>query len=128
MGGTCCAGHQVWPTCTLPYAPPEVAHAAWASERVTVHPSHDIWALGVIAYEAITRSRALTSQAQIAQCACHLAPYPWEHPPAQQPATWQQSRLQTVLAPCLARDPAARPSAAELCAAFGQLGLRSAGV
>ena len=45
-----------WPSCSLPYAPPEVALAALTNTaNAIVRPSHDIWALGVVAYEAITQ-------------------------------------------------------------------------
>lgn len=90
-----------------------------------MHPSHDIWALGVVAFEAVTQSRALTSQAQIAQCVQGGAAYPWEVPPGAQPQAWRQSRLRPLVAPCLQRDAALRPTAAQVHAAVGRLGQAS---
>ena len=97
----------------------------WRNEHVTVHPGHDVWALGVIAYEAITQTRSLTTQNQIAQCAQGHAQYPWEAHSSQQPQEWLQSRLRTVMMPCLQRDAAARPTAAQTHARVARLGQRS---
>ena len=62
------AGAECAPACTLPYAPPEVVLAAFEGHRVAVHPSHDMWALGVMAYEALTHGRALTLQSTVRTC------------------------------------------------------------
>jgi serine/threonine protein kinase len=59
------AGGERWPSCTLPYAPPEVCLAAGAGRRVIVHPSHNMWSLGVMGYEVLTQTRALPLQAQV---------------------------------------------------------------
>ena len=57
-----CADTVMWPSCTLPYAPPELALSAltdtYLRQNVVVRPSHDIWALGVVAYEALTQVSA----------------------------------------------------------------------
>ena len=116
------AGSSCWPACTLLYAPPEVVLAAEARSHVAVHPSHDVWSMAVLAYEAITQSRALSTQSQVLRTAHGSAAYPWEQPLEQQPLAWRQSRLQPVVAPCLARDPAQRPSAADVHTAAAQLG------
>ena len=94
----------------------------WTDAHIAVHPSHDVWALGVIAYEAITQGRALTSQTQIAQCAQGQAAYPWEVAQSELPRAWVQSRLRPLVEPCLKRDAAERPAAAQIHAAVNRLG------
>jgi serine/threonine protein kinase len=96
--------------------------AVWNDSHVTVHPSHDVWALGVIAYEAITQQRALTTHTHIAQYAQGQALYPWEADASQQPHAWLQSRLRTMVEACLQREPGARPSAAQIHAKVSRMG------
>ena len=118
------AGEQSWPSCTPPYAPPEVALPALdgGGRQVVVQPSHDMWALGVMAYEALTQTRALTLQRQVVQCAHGDEAYPWEAPVKQQHPAWRGSRLRPILEPCLSRDAAARPSAEATLKAVSRLG------
>ena len=116
------AGEQAWPACSLPYAPPEVVLASWDSAQCVVSPAHDIWALGIIVYEATTQSRALTSREQVLECARGGALYPWEQPAAGQPSAWRQSRLRSTIMPCLARDAAVRPGAAQVLAGVSKFG------
>lgn len=108
--------HSHMPTCA------EVAIAAWKDEKIRVHPSHDVWALGVIAFEAITNERALKGQSNVVACAHGAQPYPWELPWEQQPVRWRNSRLNKLVMPALARDPAARASAEDLYAAVSRVG------
>ena len=76
----------------------------------------------MLAYESITQARALTTQSDVLRCAHESAAYPWEQPLEQQSLAWRQSRLQPVVAPCLARNPDDRPTAAEVHKAAAQLG------
>ena len=108
------AGSSQWPRCTLAYSPPELAHAVDASRRVTVSAAHDVWALAVMAYEAVAQQQVLHMTGQVFECALGAAQYPWECPEEAQPPAWRQSRLRAVLLPCLSRDTTARPSAAAL--------------
>jgi serine/threonine protein kinase len=81
------AGHSVSPHCTISYAAPEVLSAYTRRARVVVHPAQDIWALGVMAYETITRERAFPaygSSETIMACGRAAQPYPWERPEAEQ--------------------------------------------
>ena len=94
----------------------------WSNAQITVHPSHDIWACGMLAYEAVTQTRVLTSQSLVTQCAQGHAPYPWEVEAEQQPRVWLQSRLRAVMLPCLQREPAARPTAEQLYGSLSRLG------
>ena len=104
------------------YAPPEVVLAAYADRHIKVHPSQDVWALGVLAWEAVISHPALTLQSTVKACAEGSQMYPWECSPDTQPRMWRQSRLRNIVEPCLARNPAKRPTAAALLAAVGQLG------
>jgi serine/threonine protein kinase len=115
------AGEIRWPRCSLAYAPPEVVLAVNASEDVAVHPSHDVYALGVMASEAIARQAAHVATSDIFACAASGRRYLWEEAAAEQPAPWRQSRLRALVEPCLARDAAARLTAAAL-AEIGRLG------
>ena len=116
------AGDVLWPRCTLAYAPPEVALAVDANRDITIATEHDMWALGVMAFEAVVKRQALTTLADVQKCARGAAPYPWELPPDHQPPAWRQSRLRGVITPCVARDPRARPTAAGLLAAVERIG------
>ena len=108
------AGVKVWPRCTLAYAPPEVVAAVHADTHVRVSAKQDIWALGVIGYEAVVQRTALTSTQALLECALGGASYPWEAPDEEQPAAWLASPLRPLLTPCLRRAAATRPRAAAL--------------
>lgn len=54
-------GTEVTLDYTLEYAAPEVVAASDAGETIAAQPSVDAWALGVIAYELLTGSKALDS-------------------------------------------------------------------
>jgi serine/threonine protein kinase len=118
----CRTGTVRWPRCTLAYAPPNVVLAVRANQEVPVSPAQDVWALGVMAFEVIVQRVTLTTMLDISECANGARPYPWEAEPAVQPPAWRQSRLRALLAPCLARDPAQRPTAAQLLQEVGRIG------
>jgi serine/threonine protein kinase len=84
--------------------------------------AHDIWALGVLAYEAVTGTRALLSIDDVRSCASGSSPYPWELPAAELHPAWRASRLRHLLQPCLARDAAKRPSAVSLTVSVSRFG------
>ena len=114
--------------CTLPYAPPEVVNAWYSGDTITVQPSHDIWSLGVLAFECITQQQmplVFGNKDAIRACAAGERPYPWEEPEAQQPAAWVRAEARSVLQECLLRDADSRPSAAKLLRALARIGMLS---
>ena len=103
------------PRCTPEYAPPEVLSALLQQRFVTVSAAHDMWALGVLGFETTVREQRMSvSGNEAVTHALEGTSYPWERGSDDQPRAWQHSRLRTLLLPCLARDPAKRPTAAEL--------------
>ena len=116
------AGEVRRPRCTPAYAAPEVVLAVDDCHAIAASPAVDMWAFGVIAFEAIARAPALSAISAILRCARGRAAYPWEAPPAQQPRAWRHSRLRALLLPCLAREPAARPNAAAVLASVARIG------
>ena len=127
---TCtCAGDTTFPCCTILYAPPEVVLAYEARDKAAVAPAHDVWSLGVMVYETITRAPAFARRglklASVFACARGDECYAWERPLGEQPPAWRNSRLREVVLLCLARDAAARPSAEELKTNIWRMGSRT---
>ena len=137
------AGTRLWPRCTLSYAPPELVRAACDShtpdrhKQIVVAPSHDVYAVGMIAFEALSGRKAFGSAKEVAcgeafrasadvqACASGTLAYPWDAPaPAsaqEQEPTWRKSRLWPMVAECLRPEPARRPSAESMCARLVEL-------
>ena len=110
--------------CTPLYAAPEVLRAFDAEEKITVQPSQDIWALGVMLYEIITQGPTFppgTQASALYECASGRQQYPWEADAALSDAQWRRSRLRGVASLCLARDAAQRPSAREISQKLAQM-------
>lgn len=110
-------GERTFPRCTPLYAAPEVMRALSDEEPVEVAAAHDVWALGVVTYEVIIARPAFPRRFQASllhRCATGAAEYPWEAPPEQQEPLWRRSRLRELVAQCLCRDPAGRPSARDI--------------
>lgn len=110
IGSTVAAG------CTPPYAAPELvrAHSRSTSEQPPIMPSADIWALGVIAYEALTGEPFVPSgtslEATIAQV---LGDEPLQC--ERDSSMWKRiGRLAPLVQRMVSRDEAARPSASEV--------------
>jgi serine/threonine protein kinase len=99
---------------TLAYAAPEVVLAFSEKCYLSVHPSLDIWALGVVAYECLASfdvQAYFKSMAHVERCARGTEAYPWELPAELQPVSWRSSRAKDILLPCLERDFRKRPAA-----------------
>ena len=97
------------------YAAPEVVRAYQAGHfAMPSHPAADMWALGVIAYEMLTKERAFGPDAsvnEILQRTAGQQPLPWEDPSPQAQAKLSQLRgLKRAVLQCLSRNPAMRPS------------------
>ena len=88
--------------------------------------AHDMWAVGVMAYESLVGHMALPTLSAIRACAAGGQPYPWELPAGKQAPAWRESRLRGLLAACLSRDPAERPTAAALAASVSNVGRATA--
>jgi serine/threonine protein kinase len=111
-------------SCTLRYAPPEAINAHRSMSKLTVEPSLDIWALGVIMFECLAGCPAFRIHSgveEVFECAQGLQPYPWERPLEKIPEGWSKSRACTFFKSCLARDPAARPTANQLLKSLHKL-------
>ena len=110
---------------SLMYAAPETLAAAERGERTArASAAADMWALGVIAFELLTRSRAfpvgLGSAAHAADCLLGRAPLPWEGEVAAGKVAALRALKRSVLQ-CLDRDPRQRPTSRELLGAWNGL-------
>ena len=77
--------------------------------------AHDIWALGVMAFESIVGRRAIDSLEQLFQCARGEQAYPWDASVLDAaPERWRKSRLRPLIEECLAHEAAQRPTAADI--------------
>ena len=109
------------------YAAPEVLQAYVNKEQIPVHPSVDIWALGVIVYEVLTGAPALQTCKNVEEVIAHAAgekAYPWE---AAANADFDQSNVRHLIRECLRRNPELRPTAAQLRAAVDAMGRSDGG-
>ena len=116
------------PHCTPAYAPPELIAAMDGAERITVRPAHDIWSLGVIAFEALTHQRVVTcfmgDRRSVSRHARGEERYPWEAAEHSREG-YAASAAREIIEACLARDPEDRPSAEALGARMRSIGLVS---
>jgi serine/threonine protein kinase len=86
------------------------------------HRVQDIWALGVIIYEALTGMRGVPTHGGIHQI-CSLAdgaPYPWEAD--QTPPAFAKSRVRPVVEVCLERKPSRRATAGQVLGMIDRIG------
>jgi serine/threonine protein kinase len=111
---------------TLAYAAPEAVLAFSERCDLVVHPSLDVWGLGVLAYECLASFDApvyFKSKAHVERCARGEEMYPWELPNDQQPVSWRRSRAKDILLPCLERDFRKRPTAGMLLSQLARFDL-----
>ena len=101
---------------SLQHAAPEILAAVEAGETsIETSAAADIWALGIIAYELLTNSRAFglgTTRAIITAQVLGREAAPWEQEARAVGAKLRGLR-RSVMA-CLQRDPEQRPTAAQL--------------
>ena len=85
----------------------------------------DVWSLGVIVYEALTDTRAISPFANWASvhALARGTLYPWEERTA--PMVFAKSRVAGLVRDCLQRNAAARPTAQQILERIERLGMRS---
>jgi serine/threonine protein kinase len=113
-------------TFSLAYAAPEVIAAFRNGERTLVaDPAADMWALGIIAYEILTKERVFlpaNGSEDIIQRLLGEKPLLWEgDSPALQEQLRQLRGLRRPILQCLDRDPARRPTSAEIVDSWNRL-------
>jgi serine/threonine protein kinase len=101
------------------YAAPEVIQAYQAGQRsMPAHPAADIWALGVIAFEMLTKERAFgacASAEDMLRRSVSAEPLPWEDPSPEAQSMLRELRgLKRAILQCLDRDPVKRPTSEAL--------------
>lgn len=90
--------------------------------KVTTATPQDVWALGVMVFEAFTRMPAVDPLGGAKGCSALARGeqlYPWES--QAQGGAFDNSRARKLVESCLARDPAARPTAAALVGAISMI-------
>ena len=120
------AGKETPPQCTLGYAAPEVIKAFDAKSSVTSAAAQDVWALGVMVFEAFTRKPAVDPFGGVEGCVALARgekQYPWEA--EEQAKAFGGSRARQLVESCLARDAGERPTAAALVNAISMISNRT---
>eukprot|EP00892_Ulva_mutabilis_P012634 jgi/Ulvmu1/9743/UM055_0083.1 len=125
FGCAAATGSSVGLSFSLLYAPPEVIHAVERQERqVNADPAIDMWAIGVIAYELLTRARVFPpklSRSDVRNQIAGRAPLPWEDPEQRTEGLKHLRILKRTVLACLSRDPKGRPTADRLLRSWNRL-------
>jgi serine/threonine protein kinase len=108
------AGELAEPKMTRAYASPETVSAYQNRQMVMVTAALDIWSLGVVVFEAFAKEPAVPpgNGDVCSRRAEGTEQYPWERTGTIR--GFSDSRACEIVQACLARDPAMRPTAAEL--------------
>lgn len=110
---------MIKPSCTLGYAAPELIVAFDEKSAVVAEAARDVWSLGVMVFEALTRTPAVDPFSGIEGCkalAYGKRLYPWEaHIEHEE---YNSSCVRELVEACLTRIPAQRPTAATLVEAL----------
>lgn len=96
------------------YLPPEAI-----TSPECVDPRSDIYSLGALGYYLLTGYPPFGGESLFELCGHHL--HSWPVPPSQRLGRPIPERLEALIASCLAKQPAQRPSSAALLAALLQL-------
>jgi serine/threonine protein kinase len=120
------AGVESRPTFSLAYSPPETIQRLTDGETTIVaEAATDVWAIGVIAFELCTRASAfpvmIWQHDSIADAALGKRPLPWESEVGTFRTIPELRALSSVVRACLARNAAARPSAADVVRTLSSL-------
>ena len=112
----------MYPRCSLAYAAPELVRANAEQRNIAADPASDIWALGVVAYEAMSDRGAhrFVSAEQLTESAYGQRDYIWETPEGNT-EQFMRSRACHIVLQCLRREPARRPTAAQLLQAIDRV-------
>ena len=104
------------PVFTLRYAAPESVLSMQQKATVTAHPSQDVWAIGVIAFEMMSGEPLFplgSTSEQVQQILLGKLPFPHED----NPNVWRKvGKLKELVHRMRSRDASQRPSAAEVTA------------
>jgi hypothetical protein len=118
FGSAARAGEEAGISCTLAYAAPEaVAAHAKGETCMLVTGGLDVWSLGVIFYEFLTRSRVMAcSRDDIFAAALGQAPLPWEEQdtPRKRAHMRRLGFLRELVLSMLDRDPVRRITMTEM--------------
>lgn len=118
-------GSSVGLSFSLLYAPPEVIDAVERQERqVKADPAIDMWAIGVIAYELLTRARVFPprlTRSEVRDQITGRAPLPWEDPEHRAEGLKQLRILKRTVLACLSREAKNRPTADRLLRSWNRL-------
>jgi serine/threonine protein kinase len=121
------AGAEVQIVWSLAYTPPEIVEAVEGGQRrMAADTATDVWALGAIAFELLTKSRIFPPYSMTREDAFEQLLgrelLPWEAgAPGAEAKVKALRGLKKVVLGCLDRDPAKRPTAAGVLATMHEL-------
>lgn len=112
------SGRHLRPGCgTLEYTSPEVLGVTPQGGAATP-PAADVYAFACLAFELLTGTLLFDAEDELSLVSSHLAHDGWPAKLAELASHPSAARIAPMLGACLRRDPALRPSAADLRAFF----------